>query len=176
MKNSRFTISLSKKLTLFPLVGVVMLCVVIGIYKIAILACVSNDSVTFMRFAHDLKTAPDQVIQSNDQHPGYPAIIIIAEWVSNVLRFEQTLEQRIIAAQSATLLCRTIAICFIFYIIEISFNTHYSNRIVSSTDNTTTVSPMIMIVHRVCIGISKVIPINIIYITITITIFSCITI
>ena len=88
----------------------------IGAYKIAVLRCVSRDSVTFMQFAQDLKTTPGTVIKYSDQHPGYPAIILASEWVLGELGYDQTLGQRIIAAQAATLICRIIAVCFLYSI------------------------------------------------------------
>lgn len=103
-----------KKIILHPLTILTILCLGIGVYKIAVLGCVSNDSVTFMQFSEDLKTAPGEAIKSRDQHPGYPAIILISEWVLGKLGYDQTLGQRIIAAQAATLICRTIAVCFLY--------------------------------------------------------------
>ncbi|MCD6174189.1 MAG: glycosyltransferase family 39 protein [Planctomycetes bacterium] len=105
-----------KKLLHHPLTFLIALCLGIGIYKIAVLACVSNDSVTFMQFAQGLKTSPGSTIKSCDQHPGYPAIICASEWVLGKLGYNQTLGQRIITAQAATLVCRTITICFLYSI------------------------------------------------------------
>ncbi|OQY03408.1 MAG: hypothetical protein B6I25_08090 [Planctomycetales bacterium 4572_13] len=105
-----------KKLIRHPLTFLIVLCLGIGIYKIAMLACVSNDSVTFMQFAQELKTTPGSSIRSFDQHPGYPAIICASEWVFGKMGYDRTLEQRIIAAQIATLMCRAIAICFLYTI------------------------------------------------------------
>ncbi len=105
-----------KKLIRHPLIFLIILCLGIGIYKIAVMACVSNDTVTFMRFAQGLKTSPGSTINSCDQHPGYPAIICASEWILGKLGYNQTLEHRIIAAQTATLICRTLAICFLFAI------------------------------------------------------------
>ena len=105
-----------KKIILHPLTILTVLCVGVGIYKIATLACVSRDSVTFMQFAENLKTHSGAAIQSSDQHPGYPAIILASEWVLGKLGYDPTLGRRIIAAQTSTLACRTIAICFLFFI------------------------------------------------------------
>ena len=105
-----------KKLIRHPLTFLIILCLGVGIYKIAVLACVSNDSVTFMQFAQELKTTPGSSIRSFDQHPGYPAIICASQWVLGKLGYDQTLEHRIVAAQFATLICRTLAVCFLYAI------------------------------------------------------------
>ena len=107
-----------KKLIFHPLTFLIILCLGIGIYKITVLACVSNDTVTFMQFAQELKTMPGKAMQSRDQHPGYPAILCVSEWVLDKLGCDQTLEHRIIASQAATLICRTIAICFLYSIFQ----------------------------------------------------------
>ena len=99
-----------------PITILIILCLVIGIYKTSVTTCVANDSVTFMQFAQTMKNSPAQAIQSYDQHPGYPAMILAAEWVADKLGYDPTLGHRIIAAQAATLICRTTAILFIFLI------------------------------------------------------------
>ena len=107
---------IKKKHVLHPLFLLTGLCLCIGIYKIATLACVSTDSVTFMQFVQELKTSPGHAIESYDQHPGYPVMILASEWIIKTLGMETTLQQRIIAAQSVTLLTRTIAVCYIYAI------------------------------------------------------------
>ncbi|MEN8126928.1 MAG: glycosyltransferase family 39 protein [Planctomycetota bacterium] len=115
-----------RKLVCHPLTFLLILCLGIGIYKIAVLACVSNDSVTFMEFARFLKLCPDSIIKSSDQHPGYPAIICASEWILGKLGCDPALEHRIIAAQSATLICRTIAICFLYSVFRFFGNKKYA--------------------------------------------------
>ena len=102
-----------KKLIHHPLTFLIILCLGIGIYKITVLACVSNDSVTFMQFAQGLKTSPGSTIKSNDQHPGYPAIICASEWVLGKLGYDQTLERRISADHADTFISRTNVVCLI---------------------------------------------------------------
>ncbi|MHC4782829.1 MAG: ArnT family glycosyltransferase [Planctomycetota bacterium] len=103
----------------FPLIFLVILCLGIGVYKISVMACVSRDTVTFMEFAEDLKTTPADAIRTRDQHPGYPAIILGAERVLSLMGFDSTLENRIAAAQTATLLSRIIALCFLYFIFQL---------------------------------------------------------
>jgi hypothetical protein len=101
-----------------PLTFLIILCLCLGVYKITVMACVSKDSVGFMAFAEDLTTASAEAIRIRDQHPGYPAMILVAEHISGWLGFEPTLENRILAAQIVTLVCRTIAICFLYLIFQ----------------------------------------------------------
>ena len=105
-----------KRFFLNPVMVLIILCLGIGIYKIAMTACVANDSVTFMQFAEDLKTTPAQSIRSYDQHPGYSVLILVSEWLCKAMGFMGTLQERIYAVQAVTLISRTITLCFVFKI------------------------------------------------------------
>ena len=99
-----------------PLVILAGLCLSIGIYKIVTMACVSNDSVAFMEFSTSLKKNAGAAIKANDQHPGYPAIILASEKILSLPGFHSTLNNRILAAQAVTLFCRAVAILFLYHI------------------------------------------------------------
>ncbi|MHC5089254.1 MAG: hypothetical protein ACYSOT_06560, partial [Planctomycetota bacterium] len=99
-----------------PLVILAGLCLSIGIYKIVTMACVSNDSVAFMEFSTSLKKNAGAAIKANDQHPGYPAIILASEKILSLPGFNSTLNSRILAAQAVTLFCRAVAILFLYHI------------------------------------------------------------
>jgi hypothetical protein len=86
----------------------------LGIYKAATLHCISNDSVSFLQFADRLQTAPGETIQSGYQHPGFPAMILLAEQGLHRLSGPLSVHEKIAAGQSVNLLCRTVAICFVF--------------------------------------------------------------
>lgn len=86
----------------------------IGFYKIAVFQCISRDSTLFLAYADDLAEAPGPAIRAYDQHPGYPALLLAARQTLKAVSAAATLEDRLLASQIATLLCRSLAICVLY--------------------------------------------------------------
>ena len=95
---------------------IVSLSIILGVYKIATLACVSNDSVTFLNIADQLKYNPANAILENDQHPGYPFLINLSQHTLKLLGFTLNLDTKILAGQIINLMCRILALCCLFKI------------------------------------------------------------
>lgn len=104
----------TEKSLLRPLLLLIGISLCLGIYKAATLHCISNDAVGFLQFADQLQTAPGEAIQSGYQHPGFPALILLAEQGLHRLSGPLSLYEKIAAGQSVNLLCRTVAIGFVF--------------------------------------------------------------
>jgi len=104
----------TKKLFNRQLAVLLAVTVCIGVYKAATLGAVSNDSVTFLEFADQLRTAPAQTLRTQDQHPGYPAGILLAQNILETVTGRRSLQQNILAGQIVNLLSRVVAIGFIY--------------------------------------------------------------
>lgn len=86
----------------------------LGVYKAATLGAVSNDSVAFIEFAERLKTDPAAAIQSNDQHPGFPAGILLVQTLLNAATGVESVTLKVVSGQLVNLLSRTVAAGFLY--------------------------------------------------------------
>ncbi|MFC1781565.1 glycosyltransferase family 39 protein [Planctomycetota bacterium] len=96
------------------ILAAIALCV--GIYLIATTVVIAKDGVTFIEYAGKLEISPKQTMKTEDQHPGYPAIIsgVYRGVFSNVEN--GSISGRIYAAQAGALFYRLCAV-FIIYLI-----------------------------------------------------------
>lgn len=113
----------TEKSFLRPLLLLIGISLCLGIYKAATLHCIAEDGAVFLDFADRLQIAPQDAIQSNYQHPGYPALVLLAKQWLHELSGPLSLREETAAGQLVNLLCRTAAIGFIF-----AAFLHFSNR------------------------------------------------
>ncbi len=99
---------------LYPLAALLLVGLALGVYKIAVFRCIAADSVLFLNFARDLAASPGPTIRSYDQHPGYPAMMMVSQRLIEAIHGPLTLDGRIAAGQSVTLLCRSLALCVLY--------------------------------------------------------------
>ncbi len=62
----------------FDLAILLAVALCIGVYLIGTTVLISKDSVTFIKFAQKLGTAPARTMVDEFQHPGYPWLILAA--------------------------------------------------------------------------------------------------
>ena len=105
--DNRTTVHLS-----IPLI--IALC--IGVYLICTTVIISKDGVTFIEYAQNLSTSFKNTLQSNDQHPGYPFLIVAGHEIAERITEGTSLSGWIYSAQIVTLACRLLALTTIYFI------------------------------------------------------------
>ena len=98
----------------------------IGIYLIATTAIIAKDGVTFIEYAKQLEIAPAKTIIAQDQHPGYPWLILTSHKVMDSLHENTSVLSWIYCAQSITLIFRLLAITVLYFIAQHLFGTRLS--------------------------------------------------
>ncbi|MBN2138017.1 MAG: glycosyltransferase family 39 protein [Sedimentisphaerales bacterium] len=86
----------------------------IGIYLISTSVVIAKDGVTFIEYARNLEVASSNTMINEDQHPGYPYLILIVHKVTRVCGGGSTLLGWVYSAQTASLIFRLLAILTIY--------------------------------------------------------------
>jgi len=97
-----------------PIAVLAAICLGVGIYLIVTTVVVSQDSVTFIEYAQDLKTAGFETMKQQAQHPGYPYLILAAHRISECFADGAGPSGWIHSAQAAALLFRLSAVIMIY--------------------------------------------------------------
>lgn len=87
----------------------------IGIYLIATAVVISEDGVTFVEFARNLRGSPAETMLQEPQHPGYPCLILAARRIMGLFAERNTLSAWIYSAQAMTLTFRLAAIAAVYF-------------------------------------------------------------
>jgi len=88
----------------------------IGIYLISTTAVIARDGVGFIEYAKNLQIAPAQTMIQQDQHPGYPAMILVIHKAIRLLSESESLFSWIYSAQSIALVFRLLSIIVLYFI------------------------------------------------------------
>jgi hypothetical protein len=98
----------------------------LGIYVLCTTVLMAKDGVTFISYAQNLTTSFKNVLESNEQHPGYPALIAAAhEIVKRIAQIAPPMDW-VYSAQSITLVCRLLAIVAIYFIGKLTVGIRHS--------------------------------------------------
>jgi 4-amino-4-deoxy-L-arabinose transferase-like glycosyltransferase len=98
----------------------------IGIYLIVTTALISKDSVTFIKYGQQLEANPVKTMIKEDQHPGYPLLILTAHKVTGFLHKNTPILSWVYCAQSVTLMFRLLAIVILYFIAKQLFGARMS--------------------------------------------------
>lgn len=88
----------------------------LGVYLIATTAVIARDSVRFIQFAGQLDIAAGDIILKEDQHPGYPWLILTTHKALGVFHENTSVRSWIGCAQSVSLVFRLLAIGLLYFI------------------------------------------------------------
>ncbi len=88
---------------------------VIGIYLITTTVVIAKDGVTFIEYAKNLDIAPTKTVINEDQHPGYPAMILAVHKIIGFLNENNSVFSWIYSAQSVALMFRLLAIVVLYF-------------------------------------------------------------
>lgn len=88
----------------------------IGVYLITTTVIIAKDGVTFIEYAKNLTVSPISTMLSQDQHPGYPLLILIAHKMTRVLHESVSIWSWIYCAQSVALIFRLLTVIVLYFI------------------------------------------------------------
>ena len=98
----------------------------IGIYLITTTRIIAKDGVTFIEYAKNLTVSPTSTILSQDQHPGYPFLILTAHKITNILHKGTSIRSWVYCAQSIALLFRLLTVVTMYFIGKVLVGTRTS--------------------------------------------------
>ena len=88
----------------------------IGIYLIATTVVIAKDSVTFVEYAKNLEIDHTQTIRQEDDHPGYPAMILGVHKTVRLFAEGKSVFSWIYSAQATTVMFRLFTIVVLYFI------------------------------------------------------------
>lgn len=88
----------------------------IGIYLIGTAVVIAKDGVTFIEYAKSLEIDLLKTMLEQDQHPGYPVMILGVHKIARFLSESQSVFSWIYPAQAATLALRLLTIVILYFI------------------------------------------------------------
>jgi len=98
----------------------------IGIYLIATTVLISKDGVIYIQNARDFSSRPVDIIKGIAFPFGYPFFIFLANKFTTLFGAGSTVFTWIYAAQSVTLICRTVTLILLYYIGGLLFGSRRS--------------------------------------------------
>jgi len=104
----------SKDIILASILLAIALC--IGVYLIITTVIIAKDGVTFIEYAKNLTVSPTSTMLSQDQHPGYPLLILAAHKMTRVFYESASIRSWIYCAQSVTLIFRLLTVIALYFI------------------------------------------------------------
>ena len=93
---------------------IVALCV--GIYLIGTTVVISKDGITFIEYAKNFEISPTKTMIQQDQHPGYPVMILGVHKIARFLSESQSVFSWIYCAQGIALVFRILAIIVLYFL------------------------------------------------------------
>lgn len=75
---------------------------------------INKDGIGFIRFAQALRVAPVEAIRRMDQHPGYPALITLAEPLAGALVSDRAVQGWLLAARATAMLSGLLLIALVW--------------------------------------------------------------
>ena len=88
----------------------------LGIFLIATTSLIAKDGTTFIDYAKNFEVSPSQTMLNEDQHPGYPFIIVEASKITGLFYNGGQLFRFIYSAQAAALFFRILSIIVLYFI------------------------------------------------------------
>jgi hypothetical protein len=88
----------------------------IGVYLIITAFLISKDGTTFIRYAQKLSIEPLKIMQNEDQHPGFPWLILAAHRITDLLSEDTSVLRWIICGQSVALIFRLFAVVVLYFL------------------------------------------------------------
>jgi len=88
----------------------------IGLYLISTTAIIAKDGVTFIEYAKNLAMSPKSTMLSQEQHPGYPFLILTAHRIAKISYKSSPLYGWVYSAQIVALIFRLLAIAALYFV------------------------------------------------------------
>ncbi len=110
-----------------PLVVILIAAAALEGLLLARLPTVSADGITFIRIARELSAAPLATMQSEDQHPGFPAMLLAATRLAQWLGYDGDPESWIAGGLVVSCVCGLLAIAFVWLLARDLFDTTIAN-------------------------------------------------
>jgi len=103
-----------------------MLALCLGVYLLVTAALVSKDGITFIMYGQQIESKSVETKLNEDQHPGYPWLILNAYKLTYFLHKNTSILSWIYCAQSVTLIFRLLSIVVLYYIAKHLFGSAMS--------------------------------------------------
>jgi hypothetical protein len=110
-----------------PLVAAVVLAAILQTYLIARSGTVSADSIIFVSIAHELADHPIETLRAQDQHPGFPAVLLVSARVANWLGVDGEPEVWIVGGRIVTFACGLLAVWVVWLLGRDLFDLRIAN-------------------------------------------------
>ena len=94
----------------------ILISLCLGIFLVATTVVIAKDGTTFIEYAKKMAVSPSQTIFQEDQHPGYPALILAAGKITGLFYRGGQLFLFIYSAQAVALLFRILAVVILYFI------------------------------------------------------------
>jgi hypothetical protein len=104
----------------------VILALCIGIYLIFTTAVISKDGTTFIDYAKNFEISPTETLAQQEQHPGYPVLILGIQKITRFLTKSQSVISWVYSAQSITFIFRILAITVLYFLGKELVGAHHS--------------------------------------------------
>ena len=114
----------SGDITYISILLTVALC--IGVYLIISTVLIAKDGITFIEYAQNILSDPVNTMLNENQHPGYPFLIIAAHKITKTICDGLSPFSWIYSAQSIALIFRLLAIVSIYFIGKILVGSKFS--------------------------------------------------
>lgn len=88
----------------------------IGIYLLANTCIIPEDGVTFIRYAQNLMHTPRTIVLEEDQHPGFPALILAVKTTASLFSNAISTKTWIYSGQLAALLSRILTVIVFYFV------------------------------------------------------------
>lgn len=88
----------------------------IGIYLICTAAVIAKDGVTFIEYAKDFEINPTETMIQQDQHPGYPFMILSVHKIVSFFNRSDSIYSWIYCAQGISFFFRLLSLAVLFFI------------------------------------------------------------
>ncbi len=104
---------------LIPVFILLVLTLCIGLYRICTTAVIAKDGITFIEYAKGLSQSPLDTLRDQDQHPGYPLLVLVGHQITRLTGDGESIQSWIYSAQGAALLSRVFAVIAAYYLAKI---------------------------------------------------------
>jgi len=88
----------------------------IGVYLISTTVVIAKDGITFIEYAKNLTISGIDTMRGQEQHPGYPSLIVGVHKVTRILHKGMPIWGWIYCAQSTALIFRLLAIIMLYFL------------------------------------------------------------
>jgi hypothetical protein len=88
----------------------------IGLYRIGTTVVIAKDGTTFIEYSKNLAISPLNTFRTQEQHPGYPFLILMVHRAAEFAGCEPSIQSWIYSAQYVTLLFRLFAVITLYFL------------------------------------------------------------